>query len=88
MLDKRKAPSRARGGGLMTTDGQSIVSPEYSPTSPKTQVPFNRHLSSLLDQAIDKQEQALRLARFYYQQATKHRQLRASLEQAIFGGEQ
>lgn len=89
MLKKRKAPSgAARGGGRITTAANLVSTPNYSLESPHLQAPFNRHFSALLDQAISRQERCLKMARFYYNQASQHRQIRASLEQAIFGEEQ
>lgn len=86
MRDKRKAPAGARGGGQMTAGSLKSTS-NYNSDSPILQAPFNRHYSTLLDQALARMERHTRLARFHYRQASLHREMKSYLERYIFGGE-
>lgn len=86
MLRKRKA-QRGLGGGVITKAANQLSTPQYSPDSPQKQAPFNRHYSSLLDQALSRVERHTALARFHYRQASQHREMKAYLESYIFGGE-
>ena len=79
--ESKRPPQRA---GAATVASMAITQPENSlARGPRLVKRENQALSSLIDQAVAREERAARLAAHYTAEAAKHRAVRSQLERLI-----
>lgn len=86
MLRKRKA-QRGLGGGLDTTAGNLVTTPNYTLKKAEIQAPCKPWISGPLDQAVAQIEHHQALARFHYAELLRHKLIKIELERLAFGGD-